>query len=77
MFLEYALDTRWSWSWICNAAGGGGGGGRAIALKATNASVDDTVDDTVDGIIRILKVEVTVNQMLFTTYEHYPYLGSI
>jgi len=49
-FLEYALDTRWSWNWICNAAGGGG---RAIALKATGASVDDAVDDTVDGIFDV------------------------
>jgi len=45
------LDTRWSWSWICTAASGGGG--RAIALKATGASVDDAVNDTVDGIFDV------------------------
>ena len=49
------MDTRWSWNWICNAAGGGSG--RAIALKATDASVDDTGDDTVDGIL-VLAVPV-------------------
>eukprot|EP00532_Pseudo-nitzschia_australis_P019010 CAMPEP_0168309714 /NCGR_PEP_ID=MMETSP0142_2-20121227/66425_1 /TAXON_ID=44445 /ORGANISM="Pseudo-nitzschia australis, Strain 10249 10 AB" /LENGTH=130 /DNA_ID=CAMNT_0008262453 /DNA_START=389 /DNA_END=781 /DNA_ORIENTATION=- len=31
-----------------------GGVGRAIALKATDASVEDTVDDTVDGIFDVV-----------------------
>ena len=39
-----------SWKWICNAAGGG----RAIALKATDSEVDDTVDGSFDVVLAVL-----------------------
>jgi len=38
----------------------GGGVGRAIALKATDASVNDTGDDTVDGIFDVGVLAVLV-----------------
>jgi len=54
--LDWRLTTKHGGGTVVVVVVGGGGGGvgRAIALKATDASVDDTVNDSVDGIFDVV-----------------------
>jgi len=51
---QQGLDWRLTTKHVGGTVVVGGGAGRAIALKATNASVDDAGDDTVDGIFDVV-----------------------